>query len=78
MEDKDLKRLFGKLNLVAGLLMDMKQTLEEKMSVKDKVGYLLKKGVSEDGDISLILGITKSHASKEKALLKNEVKKQNG
>jgi len=69
----------GKLNLIASLLMDIRESLSEKMSVKDKVAYLLKKGVNKDEDVSLIIGITKSHASKEKAIIrKNKEKENNG
>lgn len=77
-EDKDIKKVSAKLDLIASLLLDMKQGFGEKMSVKDRVGYLVKRGVSEDEDISAILGITKSHASKEKAIIKKEEKKNNG
>ena len=59
-----------KLNLIAGLLLDIKETLSERMSVKDKVAYLVKKGVGKDEDIASIIGITRSHASKEKAIIK--------
>ena len=64
----------GKLNLIASLLLDIKEALSEKMSIKDKVFYLLKKGVEKDEDIASIIGIKKSHASKEKAILKKQIK----
>ena len=60
----------SKSNLIASLLLDIKESLSGKMSVKDKVAYLLRKGVDKDEDISSIIGIKKSHASKEKALIR--------
>jgi len=68
----------GKLNLIASLLMDIKESLSEKMSIKEKVTYLIKKGIRKDEDIASIIGITKSHASKEKANLKKEINEKNG
>mgnify|MGYP001613559215 CR=1 FL=1 len=67
-----------KINLIASLLIDIKEALTEKMSVKDKVAYLVKKGVSKDDDIVAIIGITRSHASKEKAMLKKGGKENDG
>jgi len=67
-----------KLNLIASLLLDIKEALSEKMLIKEKVAYLVKKGVNKDDDLAAILGITKSHASKEKALLKKENKNNDG
>ena len=64
----------SKLNLIASLLLDIKESLSEKMSIKDKISYLLKKGVEKDEDLASIIGITKSHASKEKAILKKQIK----
>lgn len=66
----EINSLSDKLNLIASLLIDIKQSLSEKMSVKDKVNYLVKRGVTQDDDISAILSINRGHASKEKALLK--------
>ena len=73
---KDSNGITKKLNLIAGLLVDIKQSLNEKMSVKDKIAYLLKRGITEDEDISAILGITKNHASKEKATLRKETDRE--
>ena len=67
-----------KLDLIASLLLDIKQELGEKMQAKEKVRYLLKRGISGDDELSAIVGITKNHASKEKALIKKEEKKKNG
>lgn len=67
-----------KLNLIASLLMDIKESLSKKTSIKDKVAYLVKKGVTRDEDIAPIIGISESHASKEKALLKKETKEKDG
>ena len=78
LEYKDNEKISGKLNLIASLLLDIKQELGEKMSIKEKVGYLVKRGLTDDEDISSVLGITKSHASKEKAIVKKEEKKDNG
>lgn len=65
--DSEHKELSKKMNLVASLLLDLKDVFGEKTSLKDKIRYLLKRGVEKDKDISEILGITRSHASKEKA-----------
>jgi hypothetical protein len=67
----------SKLNLIASLLLDIKESLSEKMSVKAKILYLLKKGVEKDDDLASIIGITKSHASKEKAILRKQFKGEN-
>jgi len=75
---KDDQNISSKLNLLASLLMEIKQSLGEKMSIKDKVSYLIKRGVVDDDNISYIVGITKNHASKEKALLKKETKEKDG
>lgn len=72
VEEKELKKISAKLNIMASLLMDLKQSMEEKMQIKEKVKYLVRRKIIEDEDISAILGITKSHASKEKAILKKE------
>ena len=77
-EDKEIQKLSLKLNLMASILLDIKQSLGEKMSVKDKVSYLLKRGILDDEDISSILSIKKSHASKEKAMVRKEDTKQDG
>ncbi|MEK6963932.1 MAG: hypothetical protein AABX70_05880 [Nanoarchaeota archaeon] len=71
MDDKKLmETTSNKLNLLAGLLIDIKQLLGEKMSIKEKVEYLVRRGITDDEDMSAILGITRGHASKEKAMLK--------
>ncbi len=67
---KDVERNSTKLNLIASLLFDIKESFGEKNLLKEKVKYLLKRGIEKDSDISEILGITKSHASKEKTILK--------
>jgi len=77
-KNKDIKKLSDRLNLIASLLLDIKQELGEKTSVKEKVKYVLERGISDDGDISAIVGITKSHASKEKAIIRKKGEKQNG
>jgi len=64
------EKIEKKLNLIASLLMDMNQSIGEKMSIKEKIAYLVSRGITDDEDISKILNITKSHASKEKAMLK--------
>ncbi len=66
----------GKLNLIASLLLDIREALSEKMSIKNKVAYLVRKGVNKDEDLASIIGITKSHASKEKAILKRDSKEK--
>lgn len=71
--EKDIARTSAKLNLISGLLLDIREALTERATLKEKIAYLLKKGVDNDDDISMILGINKSHASKEKAIIrKNE------
>lgn len=77
-KNNETQDLSVKLNLVASLLLDVKEELGEKMSVREKVRYLLKRGVFRDEDISTVVGITRSHASKEKAMIKKEDKKGNG
>ena len=69
-EEKEIDKLSTKLNLIASLLIDIREALTEKTTMKDKISYLLKKGVDKDEDISSILGITKSHSSKEKTIIK--------
>ena len=80
MEESDYKkgasRDSTRLNVIASLLFDVKQSLGDKMSVREKVDYLLKRGIVEDDDLSSILGITRSHASKEKALVRKEQKNE--
>ncbi|MDE1854867.1 MAG: hypothetical protein KGH57_00910 [Candidatus Micrarchaeota archaeon] len=63
-------RASRKLSLIASLLIDVNENLGKKLSIKEKVAYLVSRGVTEDRDIAEILNITKGHASKEKALLK--------
>ncbi|MCK4553199.1 hypothetical protein KAT80_03270 [Candidatus Pacearchaeota archaeon] len=70
VEKKEVEELSIKLNLIASLLIDIRDALTEKTTMKDKISYLLKKGIEKDEDISSILGITKSHSSKEKAMIK--------
>ena len=67
-----------KLNLISSLLFDIKEAFGEKSLVKEKIRYLLKRGIDKDEDISSILGITKSHSSKEKAIIKKEESIKNG
>jgi len=68
--EKEAERISMKMNLIASLLIDLKESFGEKNSLKEKVKYLLKRGIEKDEDIAAILGIKKSHASKEKAILK--------
>lgn len=76
-EKTEQNRTAEKLDLIASLLIDIKEALSEKMSIRDKVAYLVKKGIIKDEDIASIIGITKSHASKEKALLKKGINEKN-
>ena len=77
-EQKGIEKTSIKLNLIASLLFEIKEAFGEKSLVKDKINYLLKRGIDKDEDISQILGITKSHASKEKAILKKGDSIKNG
>ncbi len=72
MGDENFEKLSVKLNLIASLLFDIKQSLDEKISIKNKVEYLVKRGIITDEDIAAILDITKGHASKEKAMLRKD------
>lgn len=76
VDKKEPEQIAKKLNLIASLLLDMNQNLGEQMSIKEKVAYLVGHGITEDEDISQILNITRSHASKEKAILKRGVKNE--
>lgn len=67
--DKDAQTLSAKLNVMISLLLDIKESLGEKMSLKGKIAYLVRAGLSNK-EISKILGISEKHVSKEKALLK--------
>lgn len=79
MENEEEVNNSEKLNLIASLLLDIKESLSDKISIKDKVAYVVKRGIKRDEDIASILGITKSYASKEKAIFKKENKEnQNG
>lgn len=73
-DDKELEKISNKLSLIASLLMDLNEHLGQKMSVKEKVSYLVSRGITNDEDISTILNITRSHAKKEKSLLKRGAK----
>jgi hypothetical protein len=71
--EKQAESVEAKLNLISSLLLDIREALTEKSTLKGKIAYLIEKGVDSDEDISKILGISKSHASKEKAIIrKNE------
>ena len=72
IDEQELKKISAKLNIIVSLLMDLKQSMGEKMQIKEKVKYIVRRKIIEDEDISAILDITKSHASKEKAILKKE------
>ena len=68
--EKNMERISKKLDLVASLLLDLNSLLSENTKLKEKVKYLVDRGVTRDEDIASILGTSKSYASKEKALLK--------
>ena len=62
IDEQELKKISAKLNIIVSLLMDLKQSMGEKMQIKEKVKYIVRRKIIEDEDISAILDITKSHA----------------
>ena len=67
--EENQERIENKLDVMISLLYDIKETMSKKSSVKEKVGYFTKKGLSNK-EVAKILGISEKHVSKEKALLK--------
>jgi ribosomal 50S subunit-associated protein YjgA (DUF615 family) len=66
-----LKNIANKLDILAGLLCDLKEMIGNKSSVKEKVAYFANKHRDmSNPEISRALGISEKHVSKEKALLK--------
>ena len=68
------------LDLIAGLLQDIKEALNKPQSVREKVAYFSNENRSlTNKEISRILGISEKHVSKEKSLLnKPKTKEQDG
>lgn len=69
-----------KLDLIAGLLQEIKEALTKPQQVKEKVAYFSNENRNlTNRDIAQILGISEKHVSKEKSLLnKNKKGEQDG
>ena len=70
-QNKDFERILAKLDIIAGLLYELKESLGNKSSIKEKVAYFANEYRSMGNkEISRALGISEKHVSKEKSLLK--------
>ncbi len=68
-----------KLDVVIGLLQEIKEALVGPQSIKEKVAYFTNENKElSNKEISRALGISEKHVSKEKALLKQRRNKENG
>ena len=68
-----------KLDIIAGLLQEIKEALTKPQSVRDKVSYFSNENRSlTNKDISRTLGISEKHVSKEKTLLKKKKETKHG
>lgn len=74
---EDLKVVRSKLDIIISLLYDLKESFNHKSSIREKVSYFAKRGLSNKY-IAKIIGISEKHVSKEKALSKKEKKGKNG
>ena len=70
-------RTSEKLDIIAGLLQEIKEALIKPQSIKEKISYFSNENKClTNKDISRTLGISERHVSKEKTLLKKEKNKR--
>lgn len=70
-KDKELEAISRKLDVIAGLLYDLKSALVGKESIRNKVAHFANKDLGNK-EIARILGISEKHVSKEKALWRSK------
>ena len=70
-KNKELEVISRKLDVIAGLLYDLKVALVGGESIRNKVAHLVNKDLSNK-EIARILGISEKHVSKEKTLGKSK------
>lgn len=60
------------MNILVNLMMDLNENLGKKISLKEKISYLVRNGLEENKEIAKILNTTEGMASKEKSLMKKK------
>lgn len=65
--EKSLKELSIQLDVIIGLLVDLNGALSENNLIRNKVSYLVDRGL-QNKNISRALGISEKYVSKEKSL----------
>ena len=60
------------MNVVINLMMDLNENLGKKMSLKEKISYLVRNGLEDNKEIARILNTTEGMVSKEKSLMKKK------
>lgn len=72
MENREIKNLSSKMNILVNLMMDLNENLGKKISLKEKISYLVRNGLEENKEIAKILNTTEGMVSKEKSLMKKK------
>lgn len=72
MENKEIKNLSSKINILINLMIDLNENLGKKSSLKEKISYLVRNGLEENKEIAKILNTTVGMVSKEKSLMKKK------
>ena len=76
-QQSERDRTAEKLDIVVGLLQEIKEALTKTQSIREKVSHFSNENRNlTNKDISRILGISEKHVSKEKSLLKLKDSKQ--
>ncbi len=60
------------MNILVNLMMDLNENLGKKISLKEKISYLVRNGLEENKEIAKILNTTEGMVSKEKSLMKKK------
>ncbi len=60
------------MNILVNLMMDLNENLGKKISLKEKISYLVRNGLEENNEIAKILNTTEGMVSKEKSLMKKK------